>query len=151
MLKSLGKYRDYAPLFVRLMLGLTLLGAHGIPKLMSPDRWEREGQLMAMFGITFAPVFWGFMVGFTETLCGLLFWLGLAVRPASILMLWVMFVAMLRNVLAGNVGGGSVHPWDFAAGLVALLILGAGAYSLDRKLGFDQPAPSEPSSSRVSV
>ena len=152
MLKSLGKYRDYAPLFVRLMLGLTLLFAHGIPKLMSPDRWEREGQLMAMFGITFAPVFWGFMAGFTEALAGLLFWLGLAVRPAAVMMMWVMFVAMLRNVLAGNVTGGSVHPWDFAAGLVALLILGAGAYSLDRKFGFDQPASAEsPTRSRVSV
>jgi len=152
MLTSLGKYRDYAPLFVRLMLGTTLVLAHGLPKLMSPDRWEREGALMAMFGITFAPVFWGFMVGFTETLCGLLFWLGLAVRPASILMMWVMFVAMLRNVLAGNVSGGNVHPWDFAAGLVALLILGAGAYSLDRKLGFEKPAAADtPSRSRVAV
>ena len=152
MLKSLGKYRDYAPLFVRLMLGTTLVFAHGVPKLMSPDRWEREGALMAMFGITFAPTFWGFMVGFTEALCGLLFWLGLAVRPASILMMWVMFVAMLRNVLAGNVSGGNVHPWDFAAGLVALLILGAGAYSLDRKLGFDAPgSPETPSRSRIAV
>jgi putative oxidoreductase len=151
MLKSLGKYRDYAPLFVRLMLGTTLLFAHGIPKLMSPERWEREGALMAMFGITFAPTFWGFMAGFSEAVAGLLFWLGLAVRPASIMMMWVMFVAMLRNVLAGRVGGGDVHPWDFTAGLVALLILGAGAYSLDRKLGFDQAPPEEASRSRVSV
>ena len=152
MLKSLGKYRDYAPLFVRLMLGTTLVLAHGLPKLTSPDRWEREGALMAMFGITFAPVFWGFMVGFTEALCGLLFWLGLAVRPASIVMMWVMFVAMTRNVATGRLGGPDVHPWDFAAGLVALLILGAGAYSLDRKLGFDKPASADtPARSRIAV
>ena len=153
MLRSLGKYRDYAPLFVRLMLGTTLVFAHGLPKLMSPDRWEREGALMAMFGITFAPVFWGFMAGFSEFVAGLLFWVGLAVRPASIMMMWVMFVAMLRNVLAGRLGGGDVHPWDFTAGLVALLILGAGAYSLDRKFGFDRPASAEPppTRSRVSV
>jgi uncharacterized membrane protein YphA (DoxX/SURF4 family) len=63
-----------------------------------------------------------------------------------------MFVAMLRNVLAGNVSGGNVHPWDFAAGLVALLILGAGAYSLDRKFGLDTPASAEaPSRSRIAV
>ena len=143
MLKSLGKYGDYAPLFVRLMLGTTLVFAHGLPKLMSPDRWEREGALMAMFGITFAPVFWGFMAGFSELVAGLLFWVGLAVRPASIVMMWVMFVAMTRNVLAGRIGGGDVHPWDFTAGLVALLILGAGAYSLDRKFGFDRPKAAE--------
>jgi putative oxidoreductase len=151
MLKSLGKYRDYAPLFVRLMLGTTLVFAHGLPKLMAPERWEREGALMAMFGITFAPAFWGFMAGFSEFVCGLLFWAGLAVRPASIMMMWVMFVAMLRNVLAGRLGGGDVHPWDFTAGLVALLILGAGAYSLDRKFGFDRPPSAEPPRSRVSV
>jgi hypothetical protein len=44
-----------------------------------------------------------------------------------------------------------VHPWDFAAGLVALLILGAGAYSLDRKLGFEKPASEIPSRSRIAV
>ncbi len=143
MLKSLGKYGDYAPLFVRLMLGTTLVFAHGLPKLMSPDRWEREGALMAMFGITFAPVFWGFMAGFSEFVAGILFWVGLAVRPASVMMMWVMFVAMTRNVLAGRIGGGDVHPWDFTAGLVALLILGAGAYSLDRKFGFDRPKSAE--------
>ena len=147
MLKSLGKYRDYAPLFVRLMLGTTLVFAHGLPKLMAPDRWEREGAAMAMFGVTFAPVFWGFMAGFTEFLAGICFWLGLAVRPASIVMMWVMFVAMSNRVAAGRVGGGDVHPWDFAAGLVALLILGAGVYSLDRKFGWDKPAAEEPQTS----
>jgi hypothetical protein len=35
---------------------------------------------------------------------------------------------------------------------VALLILGAGAYSLDRKLGFEKPAPAETASRpRVAV
>jgi hypothetical protein len=35
---------------------------------------------------------------------------------------------------------------------VALLILGAGAYSLDRKLGFEKPAAADtPSRSRVAV
>jgi putative oxidoreductase len=139
MLKSLGKYRDYAPLIIRLMLGTTLLFAHGLPKLMAPNRWEREGAAMATFGITFAPVFWGFMAGFTEVLAGILFWIGLAVRPAAVLMMWVMFVAMSRNIATGRLGGSDMHPLDFSAGLVALLILGAGVYSLDRKLGWDKP------------
>ena len=84
MLKSLGKYSDYAPLAIRLLLGTTLVFSHGIPKLMEgPERWEGSGRAMANLGITFAPMFWGFMVGATEALAGLLFWLGLAVRPAS--------------------------------------------------------------------
>jgi putative oxidoreductase len=147
MLTSLGKYSDYAPLAIRLLLGTTLLFSHGLPKLMEPDRWESSGRAMANLGITFAPVFWGFMVGATEALAGLLFWIGLAVRPASALMLFVMFVAALQNVVnAGGIAGlagGRAHPIDFAAGALALLILGAGAMSLDRKLGLEKPASAQ--------
>jgi putative oxidoreductase len=95
---------------------------------------------MAALGITFAPVFWGFMAGFSELVAGVLFWLGLAVRPAAALMMWVMFVAMSRNISVGRLGGSDMHPLDFSAGLVALLILGAGVYSLDRKFGFEKSA-----------
>ena len=156
MLKSLGKYSDYAPLAIRLLLGTTLVFSHGLPKLMEPDRWESSGRAMANLGITFAPVFWGFMVGATEALAGVLFWIGLAVRPASALMLFVMFVAALQNVVnAGGLAGlagGRAHPIDFAGGALALMILGAGALSLDRKLGLEKPASAEaPSRSRVAV
>ena len=156
MLKSLGKYSDYAPLAIRLLLGTTLVFSHGLPKLMEPDRWESSGRAMANLGITFAPVFWGFMVGFTEALAGLLFWIGLAVRPSAALMLFVMFVAALQNVVnAGSLAGlagGRAHPIDFAGGALALMILGAGALSLDRKLGLEKPASAEaPSRPRVAV
>ena len=144
MMKSLGKYRDYVPLLLRLMLGFTLLFAHGLPKLLAPNRWESTGRAMEGLGIDFAPVFFGFMAAFTEVLAGLLFWLGLAVRPAAVVMIWVMFVAVARDVAGvwpnlGDLGGSNAHPMDFAAAALALLILGAGAYSLDRKLGLEGP------------
>jgi len=140
MLTSLGKYREYVPLVLRFMLGMTLFFSHGLPKITAPDRWEREGQAMANLGITFAPVFWGFMAGATETLAGLLFLVGLAVRPSAVIMLFVMFVASLQSLVTqGNLLGPRAHPVDAAAGLIALMILGAGAYSLDRKLGLDRP------------
>ena len=139
MLTFFGKYRDKVPLVLRFMLGLTLLFSHGLPKITAPDRWEREGQAMANLGITFAPVFWGFMAGATETLAGILLLVGLAVRPSALIILFVMFVAALQNVVTqGNLLGGRAHPVDAAAGLISLLILGAGAYSLDRKFGFDK-------------
>ncbi len=138
MLKFFGNYREYASLVLRVMLGLTLVFSHGLPKLMSPDRWEREGEAMANLGITFMPVFWGFMVGATETLAGILFLIGLAVRPSALVMLFVMFVASLNSIVnTGSLAGGRAHPADFAAGALVLLILGAGKYSLDRKWGLE--------------
>lgn len=139
MLTSLGKYRDYAPLVIRIMLGLTLVFSHGLPKVMAPDRWEATGRAMGAIGITFAPTFWGFMAGATELTAGVLFLIGLAVRPAAATMVFVMFVAAAQNIAnRGSLGGGQAHPVDFAAGALALLLLGAGIYSLDRKLGLDR-------------
>ncbi len=138
MLKFFGKYREYVPLALRVILGSTLFFSHGLPKITSPDRWEREGEAMANLGITFAPYFWGFMVGATETLAGILFLIGLAVRPSALVMVFVMIVAALAQIeRSGGLTGGSAHPVDFAAGAIALLILGAGAYSLDRKFGLE--------------
>ena len=97
---------------------------------------------MANLGITFAPVFFGFMAGATELTAGILFLIGLAVRPASVMVLFIMFVAALNNVVsAGGLSGlqgGRSHPMDFAAGTLALLILGAGRMSIDRKIGWDK-------------
>lgn len=139
MLTLLGKYRDYVPLVLRTMLGLTLVFSHGLPKVMAPDRWENTGRAMAAIGITFAPVFWGFMAGATELVAGILFLVGLAVRPAAATMVFVMFVAASQSLATrGSLGGGQAHPVDFAAGAIALLILGAGMFSLDRKLGLDR-------------
>jgi putative oxidoreductase len=153
MLTFLAKYSDYAPTVIRVLLGSTLLFSHGIPKLLEgSERWEGSGRAMANIGITFAPMFWGFMAGFTEAVAGLLYWLGFAVRPASVVMLFVMFIAALQNIVnAGSLGGGRAHPVDFAAGAAALLILGAGAMSLDRKLGFEKPAQAQSKSRSVGV
>jgi putative oxidoreductase len=149
MLTFLDKYRDYAPTITRLILGSTLLFAHGLPKVLAPDRWGRTGEAMASIGITFAPVFWGFMAGANpvfwgfmagamEVVGGILFIIGLAVRPMAAVEVFIMIVAAARNLSSGGLGGGNAHPVDFAAGALALLILGGGAYSLDRKFGFDR-------------
>lgn len=140
MLTSLGAYRDSVPLILRIGLGLTLVFAHGLPKMLEPERWATLGAAMGNFGITFAPAFWGFSAGFVELAGGILLLIGLAVRPAALANLAVMFVAAAQNIAtAGSLGGGRAHPIDAGVALLALLILGAGAYSLDRKLGFDQP------------
>ena len=146
MLRSLGQYIDSVPLVLRVGLGGTQLFAHGLPKLIETERWESTGRAMASLGITFAPTFWGFMAGAMETLCGLLLIVGLFTRPSCVMLLWIMFVAAAQNVAtAGSLAGGRAHPIDAGVGLLALLILGAGAYSLDRKFGLDTAEVEKPS------
>ena len=138
MLNSLGQYRELVPVVLRVGLGMTMLFSHGLPKLLEPERWEATGRAMQAVGIGFAPAFWGFMAASTETLGGLLLLLGLFVRPTAAVLTFVLFVAAAQNVVtAGSLGGGRAHPVDAGAGMLALLILGAGIYSLDRKLGLD--------------
>ena len=151
MLKFLHEYRDFAPTLTRLILGSTLLFAHGIPKLLEPDRWARTGEAMAYLGVAFAPAFWGFMASAMEVVGGVLFIIGLAVRPTAAIQLFIMFVAAMRNLTTTGLGGGNAHPVDFAAGALALLILGAGAYSLDRRLGFDRPEETAAPAARASA
>ena len=141
MLSFLGNFKDLAPIFLRLMLGMTMLFSHGLPKLLAPDRWEGTGNAMASIGITFAPAFWGFMAGATETLGGVLLIVGLATRPTSAVLVFVLLVAVAQNlVVAGSLGGGRAHPVDAAAGLLALMVIGAGKWSLDHKFGLDKTA-----------
>jgi putative oxidoreductase len=78
------------------------------------------------------------MAGATELVGGVLLLIGLLVRPTSAVLLFVLFVAALQNVVtAGSLAGGRAHPIDAGVGLLALMILGAGKWSLDRKLGLD--------------
>jgi putative oxidoreductase len=149
MLTFLGAYVDRVPLILRVGLGLTLVFSHGLPKLLEgPERWQALGGAMASVGITFAPMFWGFMAGATELAGGVLLLIGLAVRPAAAINLFVMFVAAMQNIMtAGSLGGGRAHPVDAGVALLALLVLGAGQYySLDAKLGLDRPKPASPRS-----
>jgi putative oxidoreductase len=142
MLTFLGAYVDRVPLILRIGLGLTLIFAHGLPKLLEgPERWQALGGAMANVGITFAPMFWGFMAGATELVGGVLLLVGLAVRPAAAINLFVMFIAAAQNLAtAGSLGGGRAHPVDAGVALLALMVLGAGQYySLDAKLGLDRP------------
>ena len=139
MLKSLGKYAGNASVILRIGLGLTFVFAHGLPKVLEgPEGWAGTGKAMAALGITFAPTFWGAFADFGEVIGGILLLAGLFVRPTAAFLICILFVAAAQNVVnTGSLRGGRAHPVDAGTGLLALLVLGAGKYSLDGKFGFD--------------
>lgn len=80
-------------------------------------------------GIIF-PRFNAYLVGNCELLCGIAFLLGLLVRPAAIIISIIMIVA----IFTAHRTGGFNYPLLIIAVCVSILQLGAGRFSLDRRI-----------------
>lgn len=134
ILGGLSKYRDFGLLILRVGIGILLI-THGYPKLMAGPSgehgWTKLGGTMGLFGITFAPTFWGFMAAFAEGVGGLLIVLGLFFRPATLLVLFTMIVAVYMHLTVMKAG----HEPALVYGIIALslFIMGPGRYSIDKK------------------
>lgn len=126
---------DWAPLALRLPLGIIFV-AHGAQKLFG---WfgggglEGTGQFMASLGLAPGHLM-ALLAGSAEFFGGLALLLGLLVRPAAALLAFVLAVAIVgvhlnKGLFMANNG------YEFAlallAGVVALLLGGAGRLSLD--------------------
>ncbi len=132
---------DLALLVLRIGFGLSMLAFHGWGKITGgPELWERIGQVMQLFGITFAPTMWGLLAAIAETVGSVLILLGLATRPAAVMLMGTMLVASWRHLSlpAGTEGAGlagASHALEFVVVYVVLLIAGPGAHSLDARRG----------------
>ena len=118
-------------LLLRVFSGYLILVNHGFGKITAgPSRWEKLGGAMESFGIDFFPTFWGFMASFAESFCGLFLVLGIFTIPASFLLSITMFVAAFGHVIDGE---NAEKAFVFGAIFLAVMIMGPGKYSLDRK------------------
>lgn len=91
---------------------------------------------MEIFGLGFAPAFWGFLAGFAEFFCALLLVVGFLTRPALILLVLNMFVASMAHYIGP-------YPMDrlekavvFGLVFLALFFTGPGKYSVDEILNY---------------
>ena len=130
----LDRYRDHGLLLLRVGIGAMFL-RHGWPKVTGgPEKWAKLGSAMESFGITVAPTFWGGAAAFTELVGGALLIVGLATRPAAVLLAVTMLVAWWNHVA----GGDGFISWSHSAedGIVflALILMGAGRFSVDARL-----------------
>lgn len=131
-LSFLSRYADFGLLLIRLGLGAMMI-FHGWPKLAGgPERWEGVGAAMGALGITFFPVFWGFMAAVTEVFGGLLLAVGFLTRFACVFLAFVMLVATLMHLNAGDGLKGASHAIEVGLVFLGLILVGPGRLSVDR-------------------
>lgn len=133
MIKNfLDKNRDAGLLFIRLGIGFAFIFVHGWGKISGgPELWGKIGGSMANIGITFAPVFWGFMAAISEFGGGIMLVLGLFTRSTSAFMAFTMFVAFIQHTSKLDPWSKAIYPTEMFAVFMALIFLGAGKYSID--------------------
>ncbi|PLW88845.1 DoxX family protein [Mucilaginibacter sp.] len=132
-LSKLNQYKDFGLLITRVGLGAMFI-YHGYPKLMGgPHLWGEIGSATKYVGLTFAPVFWGFMAAIVEALGGFLLIVGLAFRPVCLLLIINMIGAAASHLGSGDGLMGASHAIDDALIFAGLLFIGPGRYSVDKK------------------
>ena len=130
---NLGKYKNTGLFIMRAVLGIMFI-FHGYPKLLGgPDKWTAVGDAMKYTGVSFFPVGWGLLAAATETFGGFLVLIGLAFRPATLLLTITMIVAATMHLKTGDGLNGASHAIEAAAVFLGLTFLGPGKYSVDKR------------------
>lgn len=121
-------------LILRVGIGISIF-LHGFPKITGgTETWTAIGGSMGVFGINFAPTFWGFLAALAESVGGLLFALGLFFRPAAVMLTGTMIVALSTHLAAGDNFMVFGHALDLLFVFAGAIFIGAGKYSIDAKL-----------------
>jgi len=135
-----------AILLIRILVGWVFL-SEGIQKFLFPDALG-VGRFMKI-GIPWPQVMAPF-VGVVEIVCGSLLLIGLMTRLAAIPLLIDICVALYSTkivTLAKNGFWGTLHEArtdvSMLLGLIFLLLIGGGAWSLDTKLSAKRDKKSE--------
>ncbi len=127
LFSSEGVAKDFGLLLIRLGFGVSMFVFHGYGKMTGgPERWESIGGSMENLGIAFAPIVWGFLAAFAETVGSILIVLGPLFRFATLMLAFNMFVATMRhlNLPVDNPSSG----WDGASHAIEYMIVYLGLF-----------------------
>ncbi|MDX1917596.1 MAG: DoxX family protein [Candidatus Caenarcaniphilales bacterium] len=135
-LPFLKKKQDFGLLVLRLGLGAMFI-LHGFPKLAAGAKtWSALGGSVGAFGVP--PelfLYFGFMAAMAEFAGGVCLILGLYLREACFFLLCTMFVAAQFHFAKGEGLMGASHAIEDGIVFASLMLIGAGRYSLDQRLG----------------
>lgn len=129
-LNFLDRYKDYAAIFIRLIIGFHLI--YGTQdNVFSYARMEEFAEFLRVRSVPY-PLFAAFLSVYAQFICGILFIIGAATRYAAVVMI-INFIAAL--IIAHR---GDAYPRMFPAlmmlfGACFFLLHGAGKLSVESK------------------
>ena len=124
-------YHSYGLLLLRIIGGSMMVYNHGWGKIKAgPEKWNRLGHALTdIIGFEFLSTFFGFMAAFSESVCALLIIIGLFTRPASILLFFTMFVAIMNHIMDSEMPELAIM---YCLLSLVLILSGPGKLSLDK-------------------
>jgi putative oxidoreductase len=126
------RHREYGAVFVRLVVGFVLI--YGTQdNLFSHERMLEFRDFLAARRVP-APLFAAYLSAYAQFLCGVLYVLGLLVRPAALVMVFNFVAALVIAHLDAPLDAARLALCMLFSSLF-LLFNGAGALSLDDYLG----------------
>ncbi|GGG73452.1 DoxX family protein [Edaphobacter dinghuensis] len=130
MIRFLNNLQPWGALLLRLVLALSMI-VHGYQKVSTHAALHHFVHYVVTLGL---PYWLGYISAFTEFVGGILVLLGLFTRLASGLIAINMLVALFT---VGIHQGFGIYNYiaELAAIAIMLCVYGAGALSLDRRLG----------------
>ena len=131
MTKWLNSLQPLGALLMRLALALSMT-MHGYQKVVPHGALHHFAHYIATLGL---PYWLGYVSAFTELVGGILLILGLFTRLAAALIAINMLVAFAIVGIHQGPGG---YSYILALAVIAIMLVfyGAGAFALDRKIGF---------------
>ncbi|MEO9870833.1 DoxX family protein [Ekhidna sp.] len=124
----MNKLKGYADLPIRLTVGFHLIYGT-IDNIFSWERMLEFSNFLEAYGMPL-PLFSAIMSVYIQFTCGVFFFLGFKIRPASILMI-VNFIVAILLVHVGDTYPSTYPAISMLAGSVFLMLNGAGKISLD--------------------
>ena len=149
-LYKLGKYQDYAPIGLRIVIGLIFIAA-GYKKLM--DISGTAG-FFDNIGIP-VPLFFAWLVAFVELVGGIAVLFGIGTRYFALLLSIIMVVAILTTKINSQIALAQMFDRSrldlmLLASNISLMISGGGKYSLDSILCTKNKFNSDKKTSKIS-
>lgn len=125
-------FQMFGPLFLRIGLAIVFV-VHGYPKIFKKGEFAGTAKFFESVNIR-PSKFWVAVVGIVEFFGGILLFAGLFTQLVALLLAINMLVAILKVTRHKGFVGGFEFDLILLLSALALVVLGAGAFSLDLPL-----------------